>query len=635
MCMKSFKKLKIRTKLLLSIGGLFFVGMSIIFSYVVNSQKRYIESSTDKAMNDELSAAVEVLDCEHRINSEISDISMALVKSHFERIERGLIENQSLSYRIKAENQETGNIVDLSLPLWTYENKTFQGNNDFINLMFSFKVAYITIFQKIPQGYIRISTNMPKNDGSSAFGTYIPSTHPIAKAIDAGQIHKTNITFSDELYTGIYTPIRFDNQIKGMIFVGEKEKLETTKEFFNTRQILKTGHPSLISSDGIYMIHPNYEGKNVPNEIFFQKIQESQNKSPLEFEYQSNDNKTKIVYAHYYKPLDVYVVFEIFKDEMFEVFAKVRTTLVIILIISALIMITLLYFLISNIVKEINETLLYAKKVAKGDLDAKIEIKNNNELGELSEGLLQMVNNIKKVISEITTGSDNVAVASNEICIASQQLSQGASTQASIAEEVSSSMEEIVANIHQNAENAQNVEKGVNKLLTTMINVAEAAGKSFIASKYIAEKINVINEIATQTNILALNAAVEAARAGEHGRGFAVVASEVRKLAERSKVAADEIITLAVDVVKMAEGAKIVINTEVVPDTEKAATMIREVAAAIMEQLSGTQQINNAIQQLNVVIQQNAASSEELASGSEELKKQGDQLKNSVNYFVK
>ncbi|MDP3410131.1 methyl-accepting chemotaxis protein, partial [Bosea sp. (in: a-proteobacteria)] len=204
--------------------------------------------------------------------------------------------------------------------------------------------------------------------------------------------------------------------------------------------------------------------------------------------------------------------------------------------------------------------------------------------------------------------------------------------QASSTEEASSSMEEMAANVKQNAENAATTEKMAGQSAKDAEASGIAVGKAVDAMQTIAQKINIVQEIARQTDLLALNAAVEAARAGEHGKGFAVVASEVRKLAERSQAAAAEIGTLSVDTVKVAQEAGAML-AKLVPDIKKTAELVEEITAACREQDVGSSQINQAIQQLDKVTQQNAAASEEVSATSEELAAQAEQLQSTIAFF--
>jgi methyl-accepting chemotaxis protein len=273
-----------------------------------------------------------------------------------------------------------------------------------------------------------------------------------------------------------------------------------------------------------------------------------------------------------------------------------------------------------------------AETLAEGNLQATIDVDQKDEIGVLAIALQNMGSKLQEVCSVVAAGADNILSASIQISSSSQQMSQGSNEQASSTEEVSSAMEEMVANIQQNTENSQQAEKLAIIGAESVKRGSGATIKSVESMKQIADKVKIIGDIAFQTNILALNAAVEAARAGEHGRGFAVVASEVRKLAERSRIAADEIDVLTKNGVKEAEDAGLLL-ADIVPEIEKTARLVQEIAAASIEQRSGAEQINNAIQQLNVVVQQNAASSEELASSSEEMSGQAEQLSEAVAYF--
>jgi methyl-accepting chemotaxis protein len=193
-------------------------------------------------------------------------------------------------------------------------------------------------------------------------------------------------------------------------------------------------------------------------------------------------------------------------------------------------------------------------------------------------------------------------------------------------------MEQMVSNIEQNAENAKETEKVA---LISAQNINEGnknVEKTVEAMKLIAEKVSIINDIALQTNILALNAAIEAARAGENGKGFAVVAAEVRKLAEKTRIAAGEINELSKNSVELAEKSNKILQ-QISPDIQKNAKLVQEIAAASFEQRRGAEQINKAINMLNEVAQQNASSSEEMATAAEELNGQAFQLLEVISFF--
>ena len=269
-----------------------------------------------------------------------------------------------------------------------------------------------------------------------------------------------------------------------------------------------------------------------------------------------------------------------------------------------------------------------AENIASGNLNIGV---SSDRIGVMRSMAL-MAEKLKEVISVVLANSEQILAASEQLSSTSEQISQGANEQASSVEEVSSTVEQINANIQQNTDNAQQTNQISIRAKDGLVSVNSQSDESLNASRTIADKIQIINDIAFQTNILALNAAVEAARAGEHGKGFAVVAAEVRKLAERSKVAADEIVQLAQSSLGLAEQAGVKLN-EMLPEIEKTSQLIQEIAAASVEQNNGVNQVNSAIQQLSSVTQQNASASEEMASSSKELENQAASMKEVLDYF--
>jgi len=255
---------------------------------------------------------------------------------------------------------------------------------------------------------------------------------------------------------------------------------------------------------------------------------------------------------------------------------------------------------------------------------------------------------VTKIVNSLSDSSSQIGVSSTQLSAASQEIANGAQEQASSIEETTSSMEELSSMVRQNLGNTRQAsllsekateasQNGFDK----MSSMLSAMGNISKSTEDIRNVIDVIDDIAFQTNMLALNAAVEAARAGEAGMGFAVVADEVKNLANRSSESAKETATMIKETLKNVEDGMTIskdlseIFKDILTNSKKVLEMNREVETASGQQDEGINQVNKAMIQFDTVVQTNASSAEETAGAAEELQSQVTSLNQVVdNLFL-
>ncbi len=312
-----------------------------------------------------------------------------------------------------------------------------------------------------------------------------------------------------------------------------------------------------------------------------------------------------------------------------------RQTLVQTLAADILLVVVIALILGFLVIRPLGKITRAADSLANGDLSLRIDNRARrrwDEIGALAEAFYGMAERLVGLIHKVKESAEYLSTGSLQLQSSSEQMAQGASQQATASEEVSSSIEAMNEGIKQTAENAKETEGIAVRAATGTQEGGKAVYETVDAIKHISNRIKVIEEIARQTNLLALNAAIEAARAGEAGKGFEVVAAEVRRLAERSQLAATEIMELSETSVTVADTAGRTLG-EISPDIARTAELVKSINTASTEQSLGVGQISKAIGQLNSVIQSNAATAEEIASITHGIAEHASALEDLVAYF--
>ncbi len=317
---------------------------------------------------------------------------------------------------------------------------------------------------------------------------------------------------------------------------------------------------------------------------------------------------------------------------------KQKTSIILMFVIGSLLClivtsaVIILYFTF-NFSKKIRLVLQRLTEIQNGKLSKQMLIVDSeDELGQLSLAINNLSSKLREIVTSIAQGANKVNGSSNQINNISVKVASGSMQQATSAEEVSSAVEEMTSVIQDSNQNAQQTQGISDKAAAGIKELVEKEKESLHYIKEISEKISLVNDIAFQTNILALNAAVEAARAGEQGKGFAVVAGEVRRLAENSRTAADEITNLSAKSVSITENThNFMLN--LAPEIEKTSKLVNQISVSSNELNNGASQINSAIQELNLVIQQYTTTAEEMSRNSEIMKNEAVELEQSIRFF--
>ncbi len=556
---------KISNKLIAVTLGVLIVVFVALNGFIQYSVKENLRQVVEKELNAELQTAWHILEAvrtsaQKKVNSDLNVAHYLFYKS-------GTLEATEEIISMQAINQITKEVTEVNLNQWLHNGQQVQNHFEFVDRLRSILGGTATIFQRIDQGFLRVSTNVMKLDGSRAVGTYIPNESPVIQTILKGETFRGRAFVVNDWYLTAYEPITIEDEIVGILYVGVKEKnLKALKNAITSIVVGKTGFLFSIDKEGNYIIHPEKEGQEGSG---YPHIQEMLSRKNGSISYDGKGTQVLTIFMEF-APFEWILAIEAYENEFVDEFmANIRTHLLWLLFAAILLFAGVLFMFSRSMTRSIFSVVSRLRELAEGDLTRIVKRKTDDEIGIMTTDLNAVTKNLSAIIGEINeitstlegtstelTGiSDDIAknakqnaVKSGNVCEAAEEMSSNMTSVASATNQASGNIETVAASSQELTASIGEVVTTVAQAKTRTENVVEVAGRvasNINALSAEAEAIGTVTEtisnFSDKIDLLALNATIEAAHAGQAGKGFAVVASEIKELANQTVASTTDI----------------------------------------------------------------------------------------------